>query len=273
MKTKIQNLMCLCIAALIALVPNAGAKTSSGRGYAHVNGLAMYYEIHGAGAPLVLLHGGVSTIDNSFGGIIPTLAKTRRVIAIEQQGHGHTADIDRPLRYEQMAEDTNALLTQLGVERADFFGWSDGGVVALRVAMRHPERVRKLVVLSAGYDNGSLQPGDVEAMAALTPDMIPPVYHEAYAKVAPDPTKWPTLVAKIKDLALTFKGWSKDEVRAIRSPVLLMVGDRDLIRTDYAVEMAGLLAHGELAILPGCDHFAIHAHPDWVLSLSRAFLD
>src|SRR5262249_14151814 len=153
----------------------------------------------------------------------------RRVIAIEQQGHGHTADIDRPLTYEQMAEDTNALLEKLGVARADFFGWSDGGAVALRVAMRHPERVHKLVVLSSGYDNEGQRAEDVEAMAGLTPEMIPPMFHDAYARVAPDPAKWPTLVDKIKDLALSFKGWSKDEVRAVKVPVLLMLGDRDLV--------------------------------------------
>jgi pimeloyl-ACP methyl ester carboxylesterase len=139
--------------------------------------------------------------------------------------------------------------------------------------MRHPERVRKLIVLSAAYDNGAQQPGDLEAMATLTPDMIPAEYRDAYVKVAPHPTEWPTLVEKIKDLALSFEGWSKDDVRAIRSPVLLMLGDRDIIRTDYAVEMSKLLAHGELAILPGCDHFAIHLHPDWVLSLAQGFLD
>jgi pimeloyl-ACP methyl ester carboxylesterase len=172
-----------------------------------------------------------------------------------------------------MAEDTNALLEKIGVARADFFGWSDGGAVALRVAMRHPGRVHKLVILSSAYDNAGQKPGDIEAMAALTPDMIPPVFHDAYAKVAPDPSKWPALVEKIKDLALSFKGWSTDEVRAVQMPVLVMLGDRDLVRPDYAVEMARLLPKGELAIFPNSDHFAIYAHPDWILSFTTTFLD
>src|SRR5262249_48958506 len=130
------------LAALIALATSIACsrenRAGATRAYASINGLSMYYEIHGTGAPLVLLHGGSSTTETSLAGVIPTLSKTRRVIAIEQQGHGHTADIDRPLTYEQMAEDTNALLEKLGVVCADFFGWSDGGSVALRVAMRHP---------------------------------------------------------------------------------------------------------------------------------------
>jgi len=243
---------------------------ASRHAYANVHGLSMYYEVHGAGRPLVLLHGGVSTIDNSFGQVIPVFARTHTVIAIEQQGHGHTADIDRPLSYEQMAEDTNALLGQLGVTSADFLGWSDGGLVALRVAMKHPERVRRVVLLSSGYDNENQ---DVGAIKEMTPEMVPPGFHDAYSKVAPDPSHWPAFIQKTKGLALNFKGWSADEVRAVEAPALVMLGDHDIYTTEYALRMSRLLLHAQLAVLPGSDHFAIHRHPDWIVAMAGAFLD
>ena len=240
--------------------------------FADVHGLSMYYEVHGDGPPLVLLHGGLATIESSFADVMPVLSRTRTVIAVEQQGHGHTPDVDRPLSYEQMAEDTVTLLAQLGVGKADFFGWSDGGVVALRIAMRHPERVHRLVLLSSAYDDTGEDPsaGSIED---LTPDMIPPVFREAYVRVAPDPGHFPALVEKIRGLALHFHGWSQDEVRAVQAPTLVMLGDRDIITVDYAARMARLLPHAELAVLPGCDHFAIRARPSWVLALSTGFLD
>ncbi|AKU94939.1 alpha/beta hydrolase fold protein [Labilithrix luteola] len=250
--------------------PRAQAPTRAS--YENVNGLSMYYEVHGSGAPLVLLHGGVSTIENSFGAVIPILARHHTVIAIEQQAHGHTPDIDRPLSYDQMAEDTNRFLTTIGIPKADFLGWSDGGAVALRVAMRHPDRVRRLVLLSSAYDNDGLDPAS-GSMEDLTAEMIPPVFRDAYTKAAPDPGHWPVLVEKIKAMSLQFKGWSKDEVRAVQAPTLVMLGDRDIIRTEYAAQMAHLLPHAQLAILPGCDHFAIYTHPDWVVGMATTFLE
>ena len=130
---------------------NKTSQASAAGGYASVNGLNMYYEIHGSGEPLVILHGGMSTI-GAFYRILPALAKSRQIIAVEQQGHGHTADIDRPFSFEQMADDTAALLPQLGVKKADVFGYSDGGMVALEMAIRHPELIRKLAISSAVYN-------------------------------------------------------------------------------------------------------------------------
>src|SRR5215472_14342495 len=132
--------------------------TINKRSYARVNGLNMYYEIHGEGQLLVLLHGALSAIGTSFGKLLPALTKERQVIAVEMQGHGHTADIDRPLRYEYLADDIAALLTQLGLEQADLFGWSLGAGVALQTAIRHPEVVRKLVLASVTYNSGGLYP-------------------------------------------------------------------------------------------------------------------
>src|SRR5215218_742055 len=139
--------------------------------YASVNGLEMYYEIHGTGEPLVLLHGAYMTID-AMGEVVPELAKTRQVIAVELQGHGRTADVDRPLSYEQMANDTATLLRHLGIEEADVFGFSIGGGVALQVAIRHPEVVRKLVVASSSYTSDGMHPELLEMTPTLTPEVF-----------------------------------------------------------------------------------------------------
>ena len=139
------------------------APTDATGSYASVNGLKMYYEIHGTGRPLVLLHGALTTIDTSFGKVLPSSAKTRQVIAVEQQGHGHTADMDRPLTYQQMADDTAALLRQLNIENADFFGYSMGSGIALQIAIRHPDLVRKLVLAAPMYSRDGVSPRDVRA--------------------------------------------------------------------------------------------------------------
>src|SRR5437763_6903049 len=137
---------------------------------ASVNGLTMYYEVHGAGRPLVLLHGALSAIGTSFGKVLPSLAKTRQVIAIEQQAHGHTADIDRPLTIEQMADDTTALLRHLGIEEADIFGYSLGAGIALRIAIRHSDLVRKLVLAAATYNTDGFHPGMLAGLETLKPE-------------------------------------------------------------------------------------------------------
>jgi pimeloyl-ACP methyl ester carboxylesterase len=155
---------------MIAATMAAGA-----HGYAPVNGLEMYYEIHGPaeGTPLVLLHGGGSTIETSFGALLPALARTRRVIAVEQQGHGHTADVERPFSFEQSADDTAALLHHLGVARADFFGYSNGGSIALKIAMRHPKLVRRIVAQSAMYKRDGFPASFWESMAHASLDSMP----------------------------------------------------------------------------------------------------
>jgi hypothetical protein len=150
----------------------ASEDVESKRGYLAVHALKMYYEIRGAGEPPVLLHGGIADIDNSFGRLIPTLMRHYKVIALEQQGHGHTGDIDRPLSYDRMAEDTVALLKQLKIEKADFFGWSDGGAIAIQIAIRHPQLVRKLIVIGVSYSNEGLEPAVVKGIASLTPEVI-----------------------------------------------------------------------------------------------------
>src|SRR5687768_5323976 len=136
--------------------------------YAEVNGSKLYYEVHGAGKPLVLIHGGGSTITTTFGRILPELAKRHRVIAVELQAHGHTLDIDRPLSFEQDADDVAALLSQLHIDKADFFGFSNGGTTCLQIAIRHPKRVGKLVLASTIYKRDGMQPGFFDGMQQAT---------------------------------------------------------------------------------------------------------
>lgn len=263
----------LLVSATDAHLPSAcadGART----GYAEVNGLRMYYEVHGAGGtPLVLLHGGGSTIETSFGKVLAPLAKTRQVIAFEQQGHGRTADVDRPFTFEQSADDTAALLRHLKIERADFYGYSNGGSIALQTAIRHPSLVRKLVVAAAMYRNDGLIPGLRESLKTATPESMPAELREAYLKVAPNPQALPEFVAKCARRMLDFKDWPAEDIRSIRAPTLILIGDSDVVRPEHAVEMFRLLPHGQLAILPGTDHMALVNRDDLLLDLIAPFLD
>jgi len=242
-------------------------------GYVLVNGLNMYYEIQGIGRPLVLIHGGMCTIGTCFGKIRTLLAENWETVAVEMQGHGHTADVDRPLTFEQLAEDTSTLLRKLKIENADVVGYSIGGGVALRIAMRYPDLVGKLVVIGTPYNNDGLVPGLLEAFKTMKPEDIPAEFREAYARTAPDPKQWPTLVAKVVKLLLEFKGWRPGDIRSIRAPVLVMIGDADIVRPEHAVQMFRLLPHAQLAVLPGSDHFLPMQRSDWAVPMIEAFLN
>jgi pimeloyl-ACP methyl ester carboxylesterase len=257
--------------------------------YAEVNGLNMYYEIHGTGEPLVVLHGAYMTIDD-MGEVLAGLAETRQVIAVELQGHGRTADIDRPLSYEQMADDVAVLLRHLGIENADVFGYSMGGGVALQVAIRHPEVARKLVVASASYTSDGMHPELLEMIPTITPEVFAgsPI-EEAYLRTAPNPDDFPTLVTKLKRLDMEPFAWPPEDIQGIAAPTLLIIGDSDAIRLEHAVEMFRLLGGGvmgdltglpksQLAVLPGTTHFVppgsgVLNHADWLLSMIGGFLD
>src|SRR5215207_513104 len=214
--------------------------------YAPVNGLQMYYEIHGAGQPLVLLHGAFSTIETDFGKMLPALAKTRQVIGVEQQAHGHTADIDRPLSYPQMAEDTAALLQHLGIEQTDIFAYSFGSAIAMELARHHPSLVRKLALFGGvSYRHEGLYPELFAMLESFQPEMLVGTpWHEAYLKVAPRPEDFPKLAAKKKALDLGWKGLAPEEIQAIKAPVLIVIGDSDIVRPEHAVEMFRLLGGG-----------------------------
>ena len=266
----------LILSMVLAAMAGGSATPGPGR-YAPVNGLRMYYEIHGAVSsgqpPLVLLHGGGSTIDTSFGKVLPAFAKTRRVIAFEQQGHGHTADVDRPFSFEQSAEDTAALLKYLHIDRADFFGYSNGGNIALLMGIRHPDMVRKLIVESAMFKRDGLVPGFWDSMQHATLQSMPGELRDAYLKVAPYPEALPAFHDKCRDRMLEFKDWRPEDIQSIGAPTLVMIGDADIIRPEHAVEMFRLLPHGQLAVLPGTDHMTIVKRAGWQVSMIEAFLD
>ncbi len=264
--------------------PEGTTKESKGS-YALVNGLNMYYEIYGSGEPLVLLHGGLATIDMMFGQLLPLLAETRQVIAIELQAHGHTADIDRALRYELMADDIAALIKHLGLERADLFGYSLGGGVALQTAIRHPDVVRRLVVVSATYRRDGWYPEVLAGMASMNAEaMVGSPIHEVYVRAAPRPEDWPRLSAKLQQLLSEDYDWTED-VAAIKAPTLLVIGDADSVRPAQLMELFGLLGGGkadgamgslpnaQLAVLPGTTHFSILARTDLLLPIITPFLD
>jgi pimeloyl-ACP methyl ester carboxylesterase len=186
----------------------------------------MYYEIHGAGQPLVLLHGAFSAIGTSFGKLLPSLAQTREVIAFELQAHGRTADIDRPLSLEQMAEDVASALGYLGIERADLFGYSMGASVALQVVIRHPDVVRKLVLASVTYDLNGVHPGLMEGFADMKPEMMfGSPWHEEYMQIAPHPEHFATLFAKKTQMDRGIQNVPAETIQAIQAPTLLIIGD------------------------------------------------
>ncbi|MGH2493521.1 MAG: alpha/beta fold hydrolase [Ktedonobacteraceae bacterium] len=255
-------------------------------GYVPVNGLKMYYEIHGNGQPLVLLHGNLSTIGTTFGKVLPQLASTRRIIAVEQQGHGHTADIDRPFSLVQWAEDTTALLSHLGIEQADFFGYSSGGAVALEIALRSAALVRKLIIAGGtSYRRDGFYPELLAAGATMQPeDLDGSSFQQAYARVAPHPEQWHRLVAKIADFDRSIGDRSREAIASIKAPALLIIGDSDIVRPEHTVEMFRLLGGGvigdlvglprsQLAVLPGTTHETLVDRAGWLVSMITEFLD
>ena len=256
--------------------------------YASVNGLKMYYEIHGSGEPLLLLHGGIGAIE-MFNPILPALSASQQVIGVDMQAHGRTADLDRPLSYELMADDIAGLIRYLGQARADIMGYSLGGGVALQTAIRHSDVVRKLVVVSAPFKREGWYPEIRAAMAQggteTAEAMKPTLMYQLYASLAPSPEDWPVLHMKLGVMLKQPYDWSKD-VAAVKVPVLIVVGDADAVRPEHAVEFFGLLGGGkrdagwdgsgrplvQLAILPGTTHYNICQSP-MLASIVTRFLN
>ncbi|GAB7192088.1 alpha/beta hydrolase [Kineococcus sp. NUM-3379] len=255
-------------------------------GYAPVNGLQVYYEIHGAGGtPLLLLHGGLFTIDLQFGELLPGLSEGRQVIAVDFQGHGHTGDVDRPLRAADLASDVVGLLQHLDVPQVDVFGFSVGGAVALHLAVRHPGLVRKLVVSSVSFSPDGDRPENAGAVAELTVDMIAgtPMEAEFRAK-SPTPDRLQDVLTKLARFDEGFPGWSDDDVRGIAAPTLITVGDCDMVTLEHAVRFLRLrggdvngdfvgVPASQLAVFPGTTHFAGLARTALVLDVVTTFLD
>jgi pimeloyl-ACP methyl ester carboxylesterase len=276
------------LAGTLGLAQSGGVKT----GYAPVNGLRMYYEIHsyeehGGGIPLVVLHGGIGSTD-MFGEIMPALSARRRVIAVDLRAHGRTGDIDRPLSYEAMADDIAGLIKHLGIEKADVLGYSVGGGVALRTAVQHPNLVRKLVVVSATFKRDGWYPEILTGMAlgpTAAEQMKSTPLYQTYVRVAPNPQDWTLLFTKLSDMLKKDYDWST-EIAGIKAPTLLVFGDADAVRTAPAVEFLELLGGGKkdagwdgsgmsnarLAILPGVSHYSIMTQPA-LATVATQFLD
>ena len=259
--------------------------TAPQTGYASVNGLKVYYEIHGSGGvPVVLLHGAYMST-GAMQPLLSDLAKSRQIIAVDLQGHGRTADIDRPLQYEQMADDVAALLEHLGISQADIVGYSMGGNVALQLAIRHPDLVRKLVVASGQYRLDGMYPEVIAGIAELTPEIMRGTpWYEEYANVAPNPEDFPTLVEKLKRLDAEEFAWPEEDIQAIAAPTLLIYGDADVFRPEHMVELFRLLGGGvpgdltglpkaRLAVLPGTTHITVMNRIDWLLPMITEFLN
>ena len=262
--------------------------TATKSNYASVNGIELYYEIHGTGDPLILLHGGIGAIE-MFGEVLPALAAGRQVIGVDLQAHGRTADIDRPISLEAMADDIAALIKDLGFSKADVMGYSMGGGVAVQMAIRHPEVVRKLVAVSFPFKRDGWYPEITAGMsqmgaAAAEPMKQTPMY-ALYSQIAPRVDDWPVLLTKMGDMLRKDYDYS-DSVKSIKSPTMVVVGDADSVRTAHAVEFFELLGGGQadggwdgsgmsksrLAILPATTHYSIFSSPA-LASTVLPFLD
>jgi pimeloyl-ACP methyl ester carboxylesterase len=250
--------------------------------YAEVNGLELYHEIHGEGEPLILLHGGVGASE-MFGANLPELAKARQVIAVHLQAHGHTADVDRPMTFEAMADDIAALISHLGFEQADVMGWSLGGSVALQTAIRHPETVRKLVLVSMPFKRDGWYPEVLAGMSQTSPETAEMTQSPLY-DLYPN-TDWRALLTKLPELLRQDYDWSKD-VEALKTRTMLVYADADAVRAAHVMEFFGLLGGGKrdagldgsgrpeswLAIVPGATHYDVGFSPALV-SVVTPFLD
>jgi pimeloyl-ACP methyl ester carboxylesterase len=221
-------------------------------GHAPVNGISMYYEVHGdaPGTPLVLLHGGGSSIDVTYGRVLPFLAQHRQVIAVDEQAHGRTTDRDKPLRFDSSAEDVAALLGQLGIGRADIMGFSNGASVAMQVAIRHPALVRKLIFASSMTKRSGAHPQFWEFMGKATFADMPQPLKDAFLKVDPDPQKLRTMHDKDLERMQHFVETSDADVKSVRASTLILLGDRDVSTPEHALELTHLIPRSRLMILP-----------------------
>jgi len=233
------------------MVTEKGDSLTFVSGYSEVNGLKMYYETYGQGKPLVLIHGGGSTIQSTFEKVIPLFAKSRKVIAVELQAHGRTSDRNADLSFEQDADDIAALLANLKIDEADFFGFSNGGTTTLQIAIRHPEIVDKIVLGSAITKRSGVPEQFWGFMKQASLDNMPPQLKEVYKKVAPDPNGLQVMFSRDVQRMLNFKDIPDEKIKAIKAPALIIIGDKDMITPEHALEMHRLIANSQLAIIPG----------------------
>ena len=278
----------VCAAALLAGPTRADAQAVSRPAppvghRVDVNGMRMYYEVSGQGEPLIVLHGAYMNIP-SMGAIIPRLARSHRVYALELQGHGRTTDIDRPITYPNLADDVAAFMDAVHLVKADVFGYSMGAVTGLQLAIRHPEKVNKLVMASGGYDAEGWQPEFKAFIPQMTVEMFVAMPFAAeYRKLAPNPNGFPELVRKLIALEKEPMAWEQ-EVKALKTPVLIIAGDADAATLEHTVAMFRLLGGGvmgdmgkplaasRLAILPATSHTAVITQVDLLIGFIEPFL-
>ncbi|HLK28574.1 MAG TPA: alpha/beta hydrolase [Puia sp.] len=250
------GLIVLCLASCNNSQPEQNKKETMANsihfesGHSDVNGIKMYYEIHGQGQPLVLIHGGGSTITTSFGKILPMLAEDYKVIAVELQAHGHTSDRNSPESFEQDADDVVTLLKNLKIEKASFFGFSNGGNTAMQIANRHPEIVQKLILASTFYKREGFPPGFFEGFPHATLGVMPQPLKDAYLKINPDTIGLLTMFTKDKERMQYFTDWKDEVLSSIKAPTLIINGDRDVILSEHSVAMSKLIKGSRLMILP-----------------------
>ncbi|HEX6044796.1 MAG TPA: alpha/beta hydrolase [Pyrinomonadaceae bacterium] len=273
------------MALMLTLLGSTAAAQEPKTGYAPVNGLKMYYEIHGKGEPVVLLHGAFMTITNNWTEMIAELSKTRQVIAVEMQGHGRTADINRDFSYENLADDIASLLDYLKIKQADVLGYSMGGGVAMQLAIRHPERVRKVVSISAVFRSDGVVQEGMEALARLEASMFKgsPIETE-YKKLSPTPDQFEAFVKHVVELASKPYDFGAEKLKATKAPMLFIHGDADGVRLDYIAEVFRLKGgeiHGDmrprsesrLAILPNATHVTLMNKMDLIVPMVNDFLN
>ena len=273
------RLLATLFAATMLVVGNTAAHAE----YADINGMKMYYEVSGKGDPLIVLHGAYMNIP-SMGAIIPKLAETHKVFAVEFQGHGRTTDIDRPITYPNLADDVAAFMDAAGVKKADVFGYSMGAIAGLQLAIRHPEKVDQLVVASGAYDLRGWQPEFTAAIPTMTVEMIVAMpFAEDYRKLSPNPDGFPALVKKLIALEKVPMAWEAD-VKTLKTPVLVISGDADVATLEHSVAMFRLLGGGVMgdmgkplpasrfAVLPATSHTAVIGQTDLLYAIIEPFL-
>jgi len=251
---------------------------SSDSGYVDVNGVHMYYETHGDGTPLVLLHGGMLTIDLNFAGLIPTLAKKHRVIGVEMQGHGRTADIDREITPAALASDIVGLLDHLGIDRAHVLGHSMGGAVTMELAISSPDRVRSVVPISVSVRRDGMHEDLSDPSKFATSPIMPTQqdfmdFRSEYTRLSPHPERFEEFLAKLSASNADLQGWSDEQLASITAPVLLVQGDRDFTTNEHGALMQQLIPGSQLAILPNTTHMQVTRRADLLLPMLDEFLD
>ena len=271
------------IAGAMLMTTAAFAQSEPVADTVEVNGMQMYYEVSGEGDPLIVLHGAYMNIP-TMGAIIPKLAQTHKVYAIEFQGHGRTTDIDRPITYTNLADDVAAFMDAVGIEKADVFGYSMGSAAGLQLAIRHPEKVDQLVAASVSYDTSGFQPAMVEMIPQMRPEMfIGTPMEDAYRELAVDKEGFPALIEKLIALEHEPLAWEAD-VKVLKTPALIITGDADVVTLEHSVAMFRLLGGGgmgdmgaplpasRLAVLPATSHTAVINQVDLLHALIEPFL-